>query len=80
MNFMLKLKNIKIKNNIAQADFSPENTNIWGHIEVNLQSREITSCNNVEGYGSSYRAHAKWKLVELAQTNEPPTECLVMWC
>ena len=44
---MLKLKNIKIKNNIAQADFSPENTNIWGHVEVNLQSREITSCNNV---------------------------------
>lgn len=76
---MLKLKNIKIKNNIAQADFTPENTGLWGHIEVDLSTQEVIAVKHVPEYEMFYPGHAKRKLIEMAQTRDNRTECLVMW-
>lgn len=76
---MVRLKNIEIEKTIAKADFSPESTGLWGHIEVDLSTQEIVSVKHVPGYGISYSGHAKYKLVEMAETGDVRTECLVMW-
>lgn len=76
---MVWLKNIKIGDKIAKADFSPENTGSWGHLEVDLSTREVISIEHVPGYQMFYPGHAKRKLIEMAQTKDNRTECLVMW-
>ena len=76
---MLRLKNIKIGNDFAEADFYPESSMICGHIVVNLDNGEICSCTNVDGYGQSYPAFARRRLRDMAKENETLNECLVMW-
>lgn len=77
---MLRLKNIKIENGKAEADFYPEDSKNAGHIVVNLENNEIISCEDVNGYGESYRGHAKQHLIRMAKDNNITTERTVMWC
>ena len=77
---MLRLKNIKIGSKYAEADFYPEDSNQHGHIVVSLEDNEIYSSEEVSGYGESYIAHARNRLVQMAKENDARSECIVMWC
>lgn len=79
MNTMLRLKNIKIEAETAEADFYPEDRNEAGHIVVNLSDGEIVSCVDVSGYGDSYSGHARQRLVRMAKEKDTRSECIVMW-
>lgn len=76
---MLRLRNIKIKNNRAEADFYPEDSKTCGHVVVDLSSGEIISAVEVPDYGASYSGHARQRLVRMAKENDARPECLVMW-
>lgn len=76
---MLRLKNIRIGNGKAEADFYPEDSTSAGHIVVSLESKEIVACEDVLGYGESYRGHAKQHLIKMAKENNTATERTVMW-
>lgn len=76
---MLRLKNIRIENGKAEADFYPEDSTTAGHIIVNLSNRKIISCDDVPGYGESYRGHARQHLLRMAEENNTATERTVMW-
>ena len=76
---MVQLKNIKIGSKYAEADFYPEDIQKSGHIVVNLTTKEITSCIDVPGYGSSYKGQAAQRLVKMASENDQRAECTVMW-
>lgn len=76
---MLRLENIQIENNVAQADFIPEAEIERGHIIVDLKSEEIIRIKNVPGYEYIYPGHARARLVEMAKTKDPRLECTVMW-
>ena len=79
MTTMLRLKNVKIGSEYAEADFYPEDGLEHGHVVIDLSSEEIVSCADVPGYGASYRGHALQRLVEMAKKNDTRSECLVMW-
>ncbi len=76
---MVRLKNIKINDNTAEADFIPEDSSQNGHVVVNLSTGELVSCEDVKGYGASYPGHAMMKLIQLAKEHSTEKECLVMW-
>lgn len=76
---MLRLKNIKIEKEIAEADFYPEGKEFFGHIKVDLSTNEIISCDQISGYGDSYSGHAKQRLVRMAKEKDHREECVVMW-
>lgn len=76
---MVRLKNIEIGDKSAKADFTPEDTGLWGHIEVNLSTEEIAFVKHVPEYEMFYPGHVKRKLIEMAKTGDTQTECLVMW-
>ena len=80
MTTMLRLKNVKIGSEYAEADFYPEDGEKHGHIIVALAAGEICSCTAVTGYGESYSAHARQRLVRMVQEKDARSECLVMWC
>lgn len=77
---MLRLKNVKINNEVAEADFYPEDSKICGHIVVSLSSEELISSEEVDGYGLSYSGHARQRLIRMAKEGDTRSECLVMWC
>ena len=79
MHTMLRLKNIRIENNVAEADFYPEDCPTCGHIVVDLVSGKVVSYSEVMDYGASYLAHARQNLLRLAAEKSLQTECLVMW-
>lgn len=79
MTTMLRLKNVKIGSEYAEADFYPEDGPKFGHVVVNLSDGEIASCVDVPGYGASYGGHARQRLVEMAKKKDTRSECLVMW-
>ena len=79
MTTMLRLKNIKIGSEYAEADFYPEDGRKFGHVVVDLSDGEIKSCIGVPGYGASYSGHARQRLVKMAKENDSRRECLVMW-
>ena len=76
---MLRLENIKITNEIAEADFYPEQETKPGHIVVNLQTEEIDSIVHVPGYEFMYPGHARETLVEMSNSNDKRTERIIMW-
>ena len=79
MTIMLRLKNIKIGTNKAEADFYPEDSTRAGRIVVNLETKEIISCEDVPGFGESYRGYARLHLIKMARENNTATERTVMW-
>lgn len=76
---MLRLKNIRINNTTAEADFYPEDDQLFGHIIIALDAEEIATCENVPGYGESYKTHAMYRLLQMVKDKDMRTECLVMW-
>lgn len=76
---MLRLKNVKIESEYAEADFYPEDGAVFGHVVVGLSDGEIISCVPASGYGDSYTGHARQRLVSMAKENDNREECLVMW-
>ena len=75
---MVRLKNIRIGSEYAEADFYPEDSKICGHVVVELSSGKLVSPVEVLGYGASYSGHARQRLVKMAKENDTKTECLVM--
>lgn len=80
MNIMICLKNIRIENNIASAEFFPEKSETGGEIVVDLLTEEVIKLQTIQGYGDSYHGHAKWKLIDMARDGDNRRECVVMWC
>jgi hypothetical protein len=76
---MVYLKNITIGDSIAEADYSPERSNIYGHIVVDCKTHKIIKYDKVLDFGASYYGHAFWKLLDMYKKHETDTECLVMW-
>lgn len=80
---MVRLKNIKINDRTAEADYFPEDSTAPGHIVVDLSSEEIMSATYADGYeppyDASYKGHALWTLLEMAKAGDTSTERLVMW-
>lgn len=76
---MLRLKNVKIGSEYAEADFFPEDSETAGHVVVDLSDGEISVCDNVQGYGESYAGHARQRLVRMAKEKDHRSECVVMW-
>jgi hypothetical protein len=77
---MVTLKNIKINPDTAEADYSPEDSNWWGHLVVDLKSREIISRDdNPEYWCSCYAGHARNRLIELSKEEKIPEKSVVMW-
>ena len=79
MNIMLRLKNVKINEKVAEADFYPEGSKSHGHIVVDIAKEDEISCSIVDGYGPAYAAHAKTRLIRIAKERDTRTECVVMW-
>jgi CxxC motif-containing protein len=67
---MVKLKNIVINGNIAKCDIYPEDSRATGSLEVDLQTKEITSSTLPVGYEwcENHIAHAKNYLVDINRT------------
>lgn len=80
MTTMLRLRNVKIGSEYAEADFYPEDGPAAGHVVVDLSDGEIVSCVDVPGYGASYSGHARQRLMKMAKECDARSECLVMWC
>ena len=76
---MLQLKNIRIENGMAEADFYPEDSKTAGHIVVDLKNEMVVFCESVPGFGESYVGHAKLHLIKMAKQKITATERLVMW-
>lgn len=81
MNFMLKLKNIKIENDIVKCDMLPEDSSEWGHIVVNLKDKTIQEYDLPHGYEwcKNHVEHAKDKLIVMYENNSFQSETTIMW-
>ena len=62
---MVRLKNIRFHNRIAEADYYPEEGLVKGHLVVDLEFEEIRSFDRAGDFGDSYLGHARARLVEL---------------
>lgn len=76
---MLRLKNIRINDAIAEADYYPETSDVSGHIVVNLSTGEVDSLEPVEGYSDMHPAHAMTELLRMARSKDSATERTVRW-
>ena len=76
---MVRLVNIKMDGKVAEADFFPEDSQVAGHIWVDLETGNTIDCIDVHGYGASYRAHARLGLARMAKEGDTRSECLIMW-
>ena len=79
---MIRLKNIEKNNNILECDIFPEDSKIYGHIKVNLVSKEIDDYTLPKEYEwcRNHVVHAQKALLELAVSKEPlPKNKLIMW-
>lgn len=81
---MLKLINIKKGDNLIEADYIPESSNLKAHISLNIESQEYNA-EEIEEYGAVYSRMAANGLIRtLDELNNgkiktPPKERLVMW-
>ena len=81
---MLKLKNIKLTTAYIKADYSPEDSEELGHIEIDIESQKVLS-KPIVGYEKIYPTMAERalrKILEGAKTKsgyQTPKEKLVMW-
>lgn len=81
---MLKLVNIKLQNNIIEADYIPENSRLKAHVSINIEDENIT-IENIEEYGGMYRRMAIHGLRQIldelnsGEIESVPTERFVVW-
>ncbi len=76
---MLRLKSIKITEDLAEADYYPEDSTKPLHIIVDLHSREIRDVERDAEYRFWYPAHARQALLRMADEHDERKETLVMW-
>lgn len=76
---MVRLRNIRIENGIAEADYYPEDSEKGGHIVVDLVTQEYIHREEVDDFGGSYPAHAKYCLIKMAETGDKAERRTVMW-
>lgn len=78
---MVKLKNLKKSELTAECDILPEDSNISGHIVIDLVSGKVSDFMLPEGYEwcKNHVYHASRKLLQLAQGENFPDEYLVVW-
>lgn len=79
---MLKLKNIKICDDLIEADYFPESDVRSAHVSLNIHSgAEKTEI--IEGYGGNYARMAlnglRRILKDIKQGKEISSERVVMW-
>ena len=62
------------------ADYYPEDEKAFGHIEVDLNTKEISYLDKAKGYEySSCPLHAKKALLKMTELDTIPKEKVVMW-
>lgn len=78
---MIALKNIRMSNNIIECDIIPEDSKEIGHIEVQIDTKDIKNFSLPKGYEwcLNHIEHAKTALLEMAKNNDTQKEKLVMW-
>lgn len=76
---MLRLLNVKIQNDIAQAEYTPEEETQRGFIRVDLKTQQVLEQTDVPGYEIMHPAHARTALIRMASEGDKRTERLVMW-
>ena len=78
---MIRLKNIKQKNNILECDIIPENSLESGHIEVDVNSETIIKYVLPQEYEwcRNHVEHAKNGLIEMYKSNTLVDERILMW-
>lgn len=78
---MLKLKNIKLNNNILSAEYHPENSDDFGKVSINTENMEVVEQRPSKHDESFpiYLNHAVDALKKLSKTTEIPKEKLIMW-
>lgn len=81
---MLKLINIKMNDDILEADYIPEDSNKKAHVSVNKNTGEITA-EVIDEYGKMYSRMAVngldriWNELKSKKISSLPEERLVMW-
>ncbi len=76
---MLRLENIRIIGDRAEADFYPEGEKQAGHIVVDVARREIVEIKHVPEYEFMYPAHARSQLLRMAEEGDTRKSCVVKW-
>ncbi len=76
---MLRLKNIRINDAFAEADYYPETSEVPGHIVVNLSTEEVETLEEAKGYSDMHPAHALVALLRMAKNKDESTEKTVRW-
>jgi hypothetical protein len=78
---MIRLKNIKQKNNIIECDIIPENSLESGYIQVDVTSESIIQFKLPKEYEwcRNHVEHAKNTLIEMSKNNTLVSEKLLMW-
>ena len=76
---MLRLENVEIRGNMAQADYYPETETQSGFIRVDLETEEIVELTTVAGYETMYPAHALRTLVRMANEGDTSTTRTTRW-
>lgn len=78
---MLRLKNLEKNNGLVACDLYIEGNNEPQRFIVDVGKQQIIRSSAPDGYANcdNYFAHAKWKLIELAEKEPLPKECTIMW-
>ena len=81
---MLKLINIKINDNVIEADYIPENSSLQAHVALNIVTKE-ESYEVIEDFGGTYGRMAINGLQRTAdelkngKIQKIPEKRIVMW-
>lgn len=81
---MLKLTNIRVDDEVIEADYIPESSDMTAHVSINRNTSEATA-EKIEEFGGMYSTMAKNGLKHILENfvksggKELPTEKLVMW-
>ena len=80
---MVRLEKIRKSNCRIEAEFYPEDSKVPGFISVDLLKGAIADRTDAPGYeedrGRSYVYHAMYRLLSLAEKDNIPEKCTVMW-
>ena len=77
---MVILKRIIKNSNQIEADYYPENGNIFGHLVVDIISGEISSITRAENDRiGAYAYHAKKQLLRVSALDVTPKESRTIW-
>lgn len=76
---MLRLENVKIQDNIAEADYYPEAKTEKDFIRINLDTREILELVITSGCEAMHPAHAMRTLIRMAEEGDTSTTRMTMW-